>query len=1216
MGIKVFFSNQLEQLADELSTRLISEAKEQDPFKSQHIIVPNPNVKKWLQLEIATRNGICSNVKVDYLQAGIWALCRDFIPEKERNSIHLLSTDQIQLFILHILNQAFETAGSIAPELELFAYNLFDADGTKKANFSQKLWQLSNRLALYFREYENHRPEMCQAWLTDRLRHPKSAEDPDIKAMELAQKHLYRLIFSYNGIIERIEKKTGKAYKTISQFCDYALKNGKLPDTPVIHIFSLTQVSTFMNNTLLQLSRHMDIHMYQMNVCSEFWEDLDTEAEERWKRIKNREASMNTEGEEELEPDDEENDLLKYWGKTGREQLKLLSTLEDRMSSGGEFESYWIHHFEEHAETNLQRVQQQVLQRQQSPDTLFPQDQSLQIFRSPDIVRELETVYNTIIHNLKEDPQLNQSDIAIFVCDIKLYKPAIHSVFDKHPQLISYNLSDSSAEVDSVYGQAVKAFLELIYSDFTRRDLFELFYNPCFIAAADIDRATVDTWLNWTEELGIFHSFNQDEKDQSGADPNSLYTWEQGLKRLRLGRIMSREYSDDEFVHYKELVPYEDLESSDATQIEKFSYYIEAIYHDIKRIKQLEHNYQNWISELENIFTKYLDIPDDRPGEMTVRDKLHQDFKRLSILDHIEDGSFYLSHDIIKEYIVSRLSELSSRHGSFLAGGVNICALRPYRAIPFKVVYILGLGERIFPGHQDYSSLDLRKPGRFLGDISKPDDGRYAFLETLISCRDKLYLSYLAKNMKKDQNLHPSSVIIQLQNYLAKYITGEKYRLVDIPVKRSDWDYFREQENWHNLLVNFDTRDHLSALDELLHTPSREINETLFARLKANEMTYRQLIKKHSTDFNMAVAGEHADLSRNLCLDDLYIFLSNPVEALIRKVLKIHEWELNQDDLSLVEDEPFYSSKQIEREFSNEILNHWVEQSSKKRMAVDTDTLVKDYHSSLYEAWQRKSRMPDSSYSVRDSDNLIERILERVHGQGKVKNSLAYELKKLNKGKYYHNVVIGDSKSNKAIDLKLNSPVLDYGAFNVTLHASLNNLWVNPSSGSLEALIIDDYVQAGHKVLPQGLLRVYIFYLILLQTDNAEELLPSGDLTVYFSSRYAINKYRYSIKKEKAYLILYEMIRDFYSEAIYDNLPYSVIRDLDTESLGKPFQPKKNATEKEKVQYARRLESHLEDELENPFSNYYPSEVLRMIRGKVPTDAWDKIQKRFSAFFY
>ena len=137
MGIKVFFSNQLEQLADELSTRLISEAKEQDPFKSQHIIVPNPNVKKWLQLEIATRNGICSNVKVDYLQAGIWALCRDFIPEKERNSIHLLSTDQIQLFILHILNQAFETAGSIAPELELFAYNLFDADGTKKANFSQ-----------------------------------------------------------------------------------------------------------------------------------------------------------------------------------------------------------------------------------------------------------------------------------------------------------------------------------------------------------------------------------------------------------------------------------------------------------------------------------------------------------------------------------------------------------------------------------------------------------------------------------------------------------------------------------------------------------------------------------------------------------------------------------------------------------------------------------------------------------------------------------------------------------------------------------------------------------------------------------------------------------------------------------------------------------------------------------------------------------------------
>ena len=32
-------------------------------------------------------------------------------------------------------------------------------------------------------------------------------------------------------------------------------------------------------------------------------------------------------------------------------------------------------------------------------------------------------------------------------------------------------------------------------------------------------------------------------------------------------------------------------------------------------------------------------------------------------------------------------------------------------------------------------------------------------------------------------------------------------------------------------------------------------------------------------------------------------------------------------------------------------------------------------------------------------------------------------------------------------------------------------------------------------------------------------MLPNGDLTIYFSSRYAINKYRYSIKKEKAYLL-------------------------------------------------------------------------------------------------
>ena len=126
------------------------------------------------------------------------------------------------------------------------------------------------------------------------------------------------------------------------------------------------------------------------------------------------------------------------------------------------------------------------------------QDRSLQIIACPSIYREVETVYNSILFNLEQDDTLQLTDIAILVPDISAYKPVFDSVFNRHPRQLAYNLVDSHAEIESIYGKAVLAILKLATGRFSRNEVFDLILNPCFMSRWKMGPDEVQAWVNWT----------------------------------------------------------------------------------------------------------------------------------------------------------------------------------------------------------------------------------------------------------------------------------------------------------------------------------------------------------------------------------------------------------------------------------------------------------------------------------------------------------------------------------------------------------------------------------------------------------------------------------------------------------------------------------------------------------------------------------------------
>ena len=103
MTIALYFSNQLDQLADRFSDVVTDEVRGKDNIlEPPVVIVPNANLAKWLQLSLAEKNSIIMNVEFQYLEAGLWGMLTALDPGENKPDI--MDNDQFKILLLYILH--------------------------------------------------------------------------------------------------------------------------------------------------------------------------------------------------------------------------------------------------------------------------------------------------------------------------------------------------------------------------------------------------------------------------------------------------------------------------------------------------------------------------------------------------------------------------------------------------------------------------------------------------------------------------------------------------------------------------------------------------------------------------------------------------------------------------------------------------------------------------------------------------------------------------------------------------------------------------------------------------------------------------------------------------------------------------------------------------------------------------------------------------------
>ncbi|MCP4688543.1 MAG: exodeoxyribonuclease V subunit gamma, partial [Desulfobacterales bacterium] len=918
MPIELYFSNRLEELAGKFSELLAGESRETvdppDPFDPPAVIVPNANLTRWLQLELARRQSIFMHVEFKYLESGLWDLLSDLDPDK--NPPAMLDHDALKIFTLSALRGLDPADEEASPITRYLRSN----DGAAAPDYAARLWQLSEKLAYLFQEYEYHRLDMIQGWTASDATPPS--------AMERCQRRIYLKVRASR---DRYFRETGKRLLFLSEYAEEVM--ARIPAGPApggsrkrIHLFGLSQISPLHLEIIGRPREFYNLSIYALNPSREFWEDVRTPGELRWIKKKNARKLR-------IQPPEMEegalfsrgdNALLSAWGKPGRESVRLLCGLTDY-----EFNAC---HAEDRADDSvLKRVQQNILtlSDETPPGDRLHQDRSLQIIACPGVHREVETVYNSILFNLQEDERLMLTDIAILVPDMSTYKPVFDSVFNRRPGRIAYNLVDSRADIESVYGRAALGLLALAYGRFSRKAVFDILLNPCFMARWDVGEDDVYAWAGWAEALRVFHTFQRTGPPDPGAPASGLYTWKQGLQRLRLARILTMSYTDasGRAGHVRGLTPHADFNSGNADLARQFCQVVEALDDAVNALNRTYATAAEWKTAFLRAADSLFDIPPAFRGEGGVRQNLLKSFDFLTLYERLreDESAAFMEPALIREFIQANLRSISGGYGSYLTGGVTISALLPMRPIPFQIVYVLGMAEGAFPGKADMSSLDLRKAKRRIGDISPPERDRYLFLEMLQSVGEKLYIGFVARDLQKDREIQPCGVVNQLKRYVERSILppGEEFRFANIPLSGDAASYLEPDavNDGSDVMVNYSLADRVTCL--------RNRGAWERARERAADSDLERA-KRLDPDFSVDAprARGQAPGTERIFIAALKKFLEDPIGQGVQRQLGLGEEEVETiEGLVMREDEPFFAEFPFDYRLRTAPLAQWLDAS-------------------------------------------------------------------------------------------------------------------------------------------------------------------------------------------------------------------------------------------------------------------------------------------------
>jgi len=742
-GFKIYTSNKLEILAEQLAQLMKTPVA--SGLAPEIIVIQSAGMERWISQELAKHNGICANVRFPFPNSFLEEIARQVMPAFPEPSP--FDPDVLMFKIMNMLPDCTRLKG----------FEHLEAYLAKDTNQLGRL-QLSNKLADLYDQYQVFRPDMIFRWEQGKPG-TKQEHSGDIWQARIWRKLVKGQETSHRARLQR--DLINKLNTDPSQFTN-------LPER--IFIFGISYLPLFHMEAFVALSQHVEMNLFLLNPCREYWSDI--VSEKQMQRIRKKyPPAMDIAAELHLE---EGNRLLASMGTHGKDFFSVIGGFDFQMHE--DYQDPGCAHLLACIQSDILNLRDRNAAADHADDpgkhgtgseTTVPfrledSDTSIQIHCCHSPMREIEVLHDNLLAMLDENPRLMPKDILVMTPDIEVYTPFVQAVFEAQTDerlRIPFSVADQSARSQSRLIDGFFSFLDLKGSRVSAARVMRLLESPGVKEKFKLDVNDVEVVERWIQDTRIRWGIDNTSRQQLGLPANSENTWRAGIQRLLLGYAMPGNNQQ----MFNGILPYDNIEGNEIHSFGKFLDFTDCVFRyaeALKRPRQLK----QWCTLLKQLLDDFF-LPDEET-EREIR-------SLRNILDDLRHRQTEIGFDEplefepVRFYLGQRLDKM--RFGSgFMARGVTFCAMLPMRSIPFKVVCLIGLNSDRFPRDFQPLTFDLIAKHPRPSDRSRRNDDKYLFLESIISAREKLYISYVGQNIQDNSRIPPSVLVSELIDTITK----------------------------------------------------------------------------------------------------------------------------------------------------------------------------------------------------------------------------------------------------------------------------------------------------------------------------------------------------------------------------------------------------------------------------------------------------------------
>lgn len=912
MSIRVHSSDDLADLSEALSESLREEISRQDGLYSPTVIIPNKSMETWLNLDLVQRFGVVFNIRFLFLEKYLEELVLEkFSPEIDPKSRPFLQGEsrKFQIYETLLRDQEFLQKYPILKNYLL--------PSGRKTPDPVRLLDLSGRLAKYFKDYELHRQDWIRNWLGEKyslLRLPGEDIWEEVATQSeifFFQKELYSYLTNSDPSKETLIQYSMRNLGLGSKVKKHSAKN--------VYLFALSQLSSTYIAIFQNLLPEIHLEVFQFGVP----DGEPVSGTERNQICRNWANSFRS--------------LKKSWAISGAEFSHSRKKEKRTKTVLSEFKEY------------LGRSEYKSLPR------LLP-DESLQILEAPGKVREVEAVFHHILSILSESKETKLTDFGIFCSDLSEYRAALEFVFEGGIQAklaeksgssiktLPYSIRDVLASETSAYISGVLSLFTLFSKERSRADIFKLLRNPCFQSKWEVEPSLVEEWARLSEDLELY------QDDSLAEDQPLSFSFRKGFLRLAAGNILSLEEEED--------LPVSPLDSGAGYSVSTWIGLWRRVSFLLEEFSSLasdpKSSGEKILDSLSDLLRKLFSSPSSNPIEAELEQNIIDSLYELRSVQW-DPKNFKDRLKFLEAFFKQTGGEIKVRKGQYLTGGITVSSLQPMRPIPFRHVYILGLGEGLFPGTDDTSAFNLRHLAPREGDINVRGLNQSLLYETILSAKQSLVLSFVAEDITKDESIAPSSSLLLLEQALKENVLAPETSVrIKIPLNKHSKEYFIQKETPPTKFAEkFRKSFDLSA--SLLYGKEEDkeyYRKTVLGNFQASPPTKKEIPNLETIDWN-----------------DLVRFAKSPLSYHLQRRFGLYSEEISDSESAT--EEPFRISDNFK--FMKELWSYSMKKTEKE---------LQNSLSGLFAIWEKRGNIPRGIYG--DAEFLIKS--EKV---GKISEAVA-----------------------------------------------------------------------------------------------------------------------------------------------------------------------------------------------------------------------------------